>query len=333
MVKSTRWSLLFLACFLIGQCGDDGGGNGPDPIFENMHLDLFTVAPLPDAVLYEVWASPIPQGLAASIEDWESLGRFNVELDGETRLMVTSTGSEIANNDLNGLDIDLADFDSLFVTIEPDPDNDPLPSGVIYLLGDLNLPGNSIVAVGFPESNFRNNLPSSVWFTLATPTDSDTANELSGVWLMLSTGESGFLGNPLQAPPEGWIYEGWAVVDDIKLSFGRFYDVTMADLDGNPYGADELPAPGYPGEDFLTNSPFPGVLDFPLVIDADDEIAITLEPDTGWDPADPFPYAIYIVDRSAGNFEPGPFKNYQFDRQDEVDDAYPLGNVTITRPD
>jgi len=85
---------------------------------------------------------------------------------------------------------------------------------------------------------------------------------------------------------EGWVYEGWVVIDGQPISTGRFTDVAAADdFDGF---SGPLAGPPYPGEDFLIRSPeginFPTDLRGKTVVisiepDADDSVApFTLKP-------------------------------------------------------
>jgi|GEM_PF-3347171 len=316
---------LVVAAVFMTRCGSDNGGGTTERPYENVHLDLFTVAPLPAGMMYELWAAPPEAALTAHEEDWVSLARFNVNIDDNQRRLVDESGVEISNNDLEGLPADLEDFDSLFVTVEPHPDNDSLPSGIVYLRGEIGLPSHAIVSMRFPAEG----LTAPNEFAIAsfiTPTDTDTSNELSGVWFLAGDFTPSLFSLPL--PPPGWIYEGWAIRGATALSTGQFADYTAAD-DGNPYSSNEVAPPDAPGEDFLMNPP-PGVT-FPFTFTQGDEVAVTVEPDAVWDPAAPFPYKIFVSE--PGEIpQPGQPHNLDALGDNIFDEAFPVAQALITRP-
>eukprot|EP00487_Bulimina_marginata_P004030 TRINITY_DN1971_c0_g1_i1.p1 TRINITY_DN1971_c0_g1~~TRINITY_DN1971_c0_g1_i1.p1 ORF type:complete len:131 (+),score=25.81 TRINITY_DN1971_c0_g1_i1:142-534(+) len=61
----------------------------------------------------------------------------------------------------------------------------------------------------------------------------------------------GVAGLTLPTLPEGWVYEGWAIIDGVPVSSGRFTSVEGADLDGNPFAGTDADLPPFPGEDFI----------------------------------------------------------------------------------
>ncbi|CAN0500831.1 unnamed protein product, partial [Laminaria digitata] len=119
--------------------------------------------------------------------------------------------------------------DKFVITIEPDNDTDPAPSGVIVLAGDIS--GRS-AALSFPVDLST----AAGGFLLKTPTDDATNadNDSAGVWF-LNLGANG----PEQALtlpdlPAGWVYEGWGVTQGVPLSTGRFTSASGADQ-ASPY--------------------------------------------------------------------------------------------------
>jgi hypothetical protein len=50
------------------------------------------------------------------------------------------------------------------------------------------------------------------------------------------------------------MYEGWAVIDGIPVTTGKFTDINAADK-AAPYSETVAPGPPFPGEDFLLNAP------------------------------------------------------------------------------
>jgi hypothetical protein len=53
--------------------------------------------------------------------------------------------------------------------------------------------------------------------------------------------------------PDGWVYEGWAVIDGVPVSSGRFLETDKVDQD-DPFSGTEG-GPPFPGEDYLFNAP------------------------------------------------------------------------------
>ena len=84
-------------------------------------------------------------------------------------------------------------------------------------------------------------------------------------------------GLDLPALPEGWKYEGWAVMNGRPISTGTFSDVS--DFDDNattsPFKGDAGDGPAYPGEDYLQNAP--AGLTFPTDL-RESTIVISVEP-------------------------------------------------------
>jgi hypothetical protein len=97
-------------------------------------------------------------------------------------------------------------------------------------------------------------------------------DETSGVWFLDPAGSP----DPsltLPTLPAGWEYEGWAVIDGVPVTTGKFTDVSMADASAPYSGVD--PVPPFPGEDFLMNAPA-GVM-FPTDL-SERPIVISIEP-------------------------------------------------------
>jgi len=146
----------------------------------------------------------------------------------------------------------LADATTFILTIEPSPDNDPAPSAVHLVAGDFS--GNTAnLDVGHGAALANDFEASTGKFILATPTDSDDTNEHSGVWFLDNSSGSPVAGLDLPTLPEGWIYEGWAVIDGSPVTTGKFSSVSGADQAAPFSGPNGGPA--YPGEDYLINAP------------------------------------------------------------------------------
>ena len=80
------------------------------------------------------------------------------------------------------------------------------------------------------------------------------------------------------------MYEGWAVIDGVPVTTGRFTDAAAAD-DFDGFSGDQG-GPAFPGEDFIHNAP-DGV-DFPTDL-TNATIVISVEPEVDDSPA---PFAL-----------------------------------------
>jgi hypothetical protein len=182
--------------------------------------------------LYEGWI--IVDG------DPVSTGTFSVDAQGNA-----STASFPVDQD------ELDKATAFVLTIEPSPDVDPAPSATHLMAGDFT--GNAATLTIGHEAALGDDFKSSSGsYILATPTNGMSTDELSGVWwLDPSDGPSASLSLPVL--PEGWIYEGWAVIDGIPVTTGKFLSTSGADS-FNGYSSTQS-APPFPGEDFLINAP------------------------------------------------------------------------------
>ena len=171
---------------------------------------------------------------------------------------------------VNSTDLDNA---SAFVlTVEPFPDSDPAPSQNKMLGGDFTV-SSALVTTAHPSALNNGFSVASGSYILATPTNGMASNELSGVWFLDPSSGTPMASISLPTLPTGWEYEGWAVINDIPVSTGKFTAVNMADR-AAPYSGSQ-PGPPFPGEDFLMNAP--SGLTFPTVLH-NARIVITVEP-------------------------------------------------------
>jgi len=202
-----------------------------------------------------------------------STGTFSVDADGA--LSQTEFALE---------DIDIESATAFVLSIEPFPDSDPAPSAVKYLSGDFSgdvATVNTDLVADFSSATGA--------FLIATPTTSDMTDDLSGVWFI----DNGAAGLNLPALAEGWIYEGWAVINGTPISTGTFTSGNAPDNSAIFSGPEA--APPYPGEDFIMNAPagltFPvDLTNMPIVVSVepvpDNSTApFTLKPLSGSSPA------------------------------------------------
>lgn len=212
-----------LTFILIGCDKDD------DPI--SLNLNITGLEDLGSSAQYEGWVmvngNPI------------STGTFSVDANG----MLSRTSFPLDEGTLN-------DATAFILTIEPNPDSDPNPSDIHILAGDFS---GSAANLSVGHSAALGNTFESVTgaFVLATPTDGTMDDEASGVWFVDPSGPSPTLSIPTL--PAGWVYEGWAVINDVPVSTGTFLTASGADMSA-PYSGMSA-GPPFPGEDFLTNAP------------------------------------------------------------------------------
>lgn len=216
-----------------------------------------------------------------------SFGKFNILEDGT---LIDPEGRNI-DSFMSGRD--LKDADEIVITIEPDSDTDPNPSGVVLLRGDIK---SKAIKLSFREVDLTK---ASGKFIMATPTDGYPSNEKSGVQFLYPPGAR--QRGPAQAlffpdAPPGWKYEGWVIYNGTAITTGRFKSPSKPD-EFNGYGLQGGENPPFPGEDFLFNPP--EGLDFPLMLDGGSgAVAITLEPDIdGNDPTGEDPFQLKFLSR------------------------------------
>lgn len=212
-------------------------------------------------------------------------------------------------------EIDLADLEAatkFILTIEPSPDSDPDPASTHYLAGDFSS-GTASLTVGDAAALGDDFTEVSGSYILATPTNGSGNNENSGIWFLDLSGGSPAQGLFLRTLPDGWKYEGWAVIEGMPVTTGTFLSETEVD-DAAPYSG-QMDGPPFPGEDFLLNAP--DGLTFPTDI-AGGTAVISIEPDpdnsaapfelkplVGSIPANATDHTTYEMDNNAATFPTG----------------------------
>ena len=221
------------------------------------------------------------------------------------------------NGDLSAstFELPLADLEAatkFILTIEPSPDSDPSPASTHYVAGDF-VSGTAPLTVGDAAALGDNFATATGVYILATPTNGPDTDENSGVWFLdLSTGDPA-QGLQLPTLPEGWKYEGWAVIDGSPVTTGTFLSPTVAD-DSAPYSG-QTAGPPFPGEDFLENAPtgltFPtdlagGAAVISIEPDPDNSAApFTLKPLVGDIPSNATDHVTYDTGNNASGFPTG----------------------------
>ena len=249
-----------------------------------LHFDVSNFPTLANGVHYEGWA--VIDGAPVST------GKFNV-VDGKT---VSLDGDEIKGFHIEE---DLAAATTIIVTIEPEGDTDAIPSDTHFVAGDVDSDGKSELTIDHPAALGTDFSDATGQFILATPSNGNDTDELSGVWFLDPSGPSASL--TLPTLPAGWTYEGWAVIDGTPVSTGTFLSAEGADS-GEPFKG-EGDTPPFPGEDFLRNAPdgltFPTDLrELPIVISVepspdDAPTPLVLKPLVGKAPGNAADHVLY----------------------------------------
>ena len=189
-------------------------------------------------------------------------GTFTVDVNGELSQTIFSVNSS-----------DLINATTFVLTIEPIPDPDPDPS-TTHILGGSFMDFDAPLSVGHTAALGDDYSSIDGKYILATPTNGDNTDELSGIWFLDLSSGSPEAGLTLPNLPTGWKYEGWAVISGMPVTTGTFTAVDMVD-EADPYSGPD-PGPPFPGEDFLVNAP-PG-LTFPTDLSGMTGV-ISIEPD------------------------------------------------------
>jgi hypothetical protein len=244
-----------------------GGGGGSDKSGTVLQLTNRGLKPLENGFHYEGWA--LIKGAA------ETTGKFNVNASGA---LVTTSGVLIPNGEME-TGLDLTKASAVVITVEPNGDTDKIAAPTHIVAGSLTN-GTSTLTIGDTRALGSDFASAAGTFILATPTDGDGNNETSGAWFARIVGGAPQQGLTLPTLPNGWKYEGWAMVNGKPLSTGTFTNPGAADASSAFNGAQ--PAPAFPGEDFLRNAPagftFPTSLVGSMVV-------ISIEPDADDSPA------------------------------------------------
>ncbi len=221
-----KLSLLFgvLIGIFMASCSNDDYDK-PKFTTENMKLEISGLKNIGDTGVYEGWLIT-PEGPV-------STGRFSVDDDGKLSQEIFLVGTNTVNN-----------ATKFVLTIEPGEDENREPSATKILSGDFsNKTADLSTEANISENDFSDITGK---FILSTPsTSNDTSDESKGVWFVDNSNAS------LKLPElkDGWIYEGWVIIQDEAVSTGKFPKVNDADYRNKYQGPDKLPP--FPGEDFV----------------------------------------------------------------------------------
>ncbi len=283
--------LTAIAALALAACDEDA----TEPIMETLDLSFAGLESLANGYHYEGWAivggSPV------------TTGKFNVDANGA---LVTLGGGAIAGGAF-ATGVDLESATAIVITIEPAGDTDAVPASTHILAGAVS-GGQATLTAGDGSALGDDFLSATGSYILATPTNGADNDENSGIWfLSLETGAPA-AGLSLPTLPDGWAYEGWAVIGGTPVTTGRFTSVDAVDL-ADPFSGTEG-GPPFPGEDFLVNAPsgmmFPTDLAGATAVisiepDPDDAPGpFTLKPLVGTIPADATDHVTYAMGNAAG---------------------------------
>ncbi|WP_421919245.1 anti-sigma factor [Marinifilum sp.] len=286
--------LLFAAAsiFIFSACDDD------EDIFkqDRLNLNISGLEDLGDDYAYEGWLIVDGKPVSAGI--------FNVDASG-----ALSQTSFVIDSE------DLSNASAYVLTIEPSPDSDPGPSKVHILAGDFS-GSKASLSVSHASAVGTDFLSSTGSYILATPTDDADNNEKSGVWWLDPSADPAATLD-LPSLPAGWKYEGWAVIDGVPVTTGKFTSVTGAD-ESAPFSGSKA-GPPFPGEDFLMNAPsgltFPTDLTGKTVV-----ISVEPEPDNSAAP--------FLLKPLVGMVPTDADAHTLYDMSNNAEASNPTGNVT-----
>jgi hypothetical protein len=252
-------------------CGDEDTTTS-----DQLNLSLTGLEDLGSDYAYEGWimvdGSP------------KTTGVFSIDADGNA----SQTSFEVSAEDLEKAT-------AFILTIEPSPDPDPAPSAVHVLAGDFSA-DNASLTVSHEAAIGTDFIDATGKYIIATPTDGMDNNEDSGVWFLDNSSGSPVAGLNIPTLPEGWAYEGWAVIDGTPVTTGTFTSASGSDSASTFSGS--AGGPSYPGEDFIQNAP--AGLTFPTNLQGA-TIVVSVEPVPDNSPA---PFALKpLVGMTAANAE------------------------------
>ena len=225
--KTIYFLILIIGLTTTISCSDD---DSPAIVAQKtLTLNILNLEDVGENYVYENWLIVDGSPVAA--------GTFSVNSEGalsETKFLIAAKTLDSATE--------------YVLTIEPSSDSDPTPSKVHVLAGDFD-GFTAEVSLSHPKALGTNFSTAAGNYILATPTDGNSSNnETSGVWWLDNSNATKEAGLTLPTLPEGWEYEGWAVIDGIPVSTGKFTSVSGTDSTKDFSGTTS--GPQFPGEDF-----------------------------------------------------------------------------------
>ncbi|MCF8308498.1 MAG: hypothetical protein K9I68_05760 [Bacteroidales bacterium] len=269
--KMKLLALLIVPFFVFTACDKDDDENDNMNMKDSVTLNFQNLAPSAEDEKYEGWI--------ITDEGPVSTGKFTVDANGNLSQSTFSVDPE-------KLEMAYA----FVLTIEPVPDDDAGPSA-IKILGGAFSGSEATLDVSHNAALGKEFASVSGEYILATPTTNTTDDELSGVWWLDPSGDMPEATLNLPQLPDGWTYEGWAVIDGMPVTSGKFDMVDMADKSA-PYSGSDGSGPPFPGEDFVMDAP--DGLTFPTDLSGG-KVVVSIEPDPDNSPK-PFAFKPLIGD-------------------------------------
>ena len=235
-------STLVLALLTTG-CSNNDDDEVTTPAVSNLEINIAGLEDLGSDFVYEGWiivdGAPVTTG-TFTVDASNSLSQTSFNVDAEMLESATA----------------------FVLSIEPSVDTDSAPAPTKLLSGEFES-NTAAISITNQVGDFDN---ATGTFFLRSPTDEadgiNNGNDENGLWF----GTPGTPPTPNLTLPtlsDGWVYEGWVVVDGIgPITTGQFTDASAQTMDGLAPFSGPNAGPPIPGEDFFENAP-DGV-DFPL---------------------------------------------------------------------
>lgn len=289
---------LLLPAFIIAACNKDDNDDMEASMNGELNLNISKLAASGDGEQYEGWIIVAGQPV--------STGTFRVDASGnlsQSTFMVDAS--------------QLSSATDFVLSIEPMPDNDPAPSAIKILGGSFS--GKSAeVSVAHAAALGNDFTEIAGKYILATPTTNTMDDELSGIWFLDLSSGSPAVSLDLPVLPNGWKYEGWAVIDGKPVTSGTFSMVDAED-DGAPYSGSDAGGPPFPGEDFVNNAPM-GLV-FPTDLSGA-TVVVSIEPNPDNSP-DPFAFKPLV-----GSAPSNAMDHVTYNMMSNVNGSFPAGSVS-----
>ena len=204
--------LCALGCLLLQGCSSEGGISSPEGN-SSVILSLSGLEPLSGELNYQAWL------VGGTKTDFFGVPIVLFNLDEEGQMMDPVADTVLTGPFHAGLDAGAA----LGVAISLELTNEQVAySSSTFILGGEVSQGTAVLRADNWLSLNLNFSTMEGRFILATPTDADPENELSGIWFMDPFSNPAEAGLSFPDAPTGWIYESWIELDSQPLSMGRF---------------------------------------------------------------------------------------------------------------
>jgi len=221
--------LVLLSCAaLLGACAND-----TETSTTTLTMGFAGLEDLGTDYVYEGWL--IVDGAPVTA------GRFSVDADGNPTPATIELDEAV-----------VAAATTFVLTIEPTVGDDPAPSAVHILAGDIV--GDSVDLTTSHGAALGTDFSSATGeFILETPSSMAPEDYAQGIWWLVPGTDGMAPGLALPTLPDGWTYEGWVVGPSGPVSTGTFASPDGADSDAaGPDAGPDGAGPPFPGQDFIS---------------------------------------------------------------------------------